>query len=314
MVRLWIAAWLAGCSAFAAEPQYEVSGRFTPAEPAAVSLFDTSSPFNVSTLANEGRFTFKKIQAGSYTIAVFMPSRGEARQTIEVGPSTSDSEHRVVLALNFRDRDFAAQDTLRERHSVPANQLAVPEKAAREYGEAQKDLARRDADAAVKRLERAVEIAPEFSAAWNVLGTIAYQTQKYERAEECFRRSLAADPRAYEPLVNLGGVLINLKKLDEAWNYNVMAVLVRPNDALAQAQLGMVYFGTGKLDLAERHLGEAARLDPGHFSYPQLFLAEIHLRRGQRREAADDMEGFLRYHPDWPQAGKMREKIAELRK
>ena len=314
MAGFRVAAVLAVAAAWGAEPQsYEVTGRFTPAERAAVSLFDTSSPFNTRTLAIDGRFSFQKIQAGSYTIAVFMPSRGEARQTIEVGPSTADSQHRVVLALNFRDSDFVVEDAMRRRHSVPANQLKVPEKAAREYEEAQKDLARRDVDSAVKRLEHAVEIAPEFSAAWNNLGTIAYQTQKFERAEECFRKSLQADPTAYEPLVNLGGVLVTLKKLDEAWRYNVMAVLARPNDALANCQLGMVYFGTGKLDLAEKHFAEAVKLDPGHFSLPQLFLAEIHLRRGDRGAAADDLENFLRYHPDWPQAAKMRETIAGLR-
>ena len=104
----------------------------------------------------------------------------------------------------------------------------------------------------MKHLERAVAIAPQFANAWNNLGTIAYQTQKYSRAEECFREALEQDPDSYEPLVNLGGVLINLHKLDEAWSYNVNAVLARPNDALANAQLGMTYFESGAPELAEK--------------------------------------------------------------
>ena len=77
-------------------------------------------------------------------------------------------------------------------------------------------------------------------------------------------------------------MVINLNNLDEAWKYNVYAVLVRPADALANAQLGMTYFGLGKWDLAEKHLVTARQIDPAHFSHPQLFLAEIHLRRGDR--------------------------------
>ena len=144
-------------------------------------------------------------------------------------------------------------------------------------------------------------------------GTIAYQTQKYQRAEEYFREALGADPSAYEPLVNLGGVLINLHKLDDAWTCNVFAVLTRPGDALANSQLGMTYFGLGKMDLAEKYFLEARRLDPAHFSHPQLFLAEIHLRRGDRRATADDLEDFLKHHPDWPQAARMRQTISEFR-
>jgi len=168
-------------------------------------------------------------------------------------------------------------------------------------------------ESAVKRLEHAVELAPQFVDAWNNLGTIAYQSQQYERAEKCFRTALEQDPRAYEPLVNLGGVLINTHKLDEALMYNEDAVLLRPNDALANSQLGLTFFVVGNFDLAVKYLEIARRIDPAHFSHPQLVLAEIHLRRGENREAADALEDFLLHHPDFPTADKIRESIAKLR-
>jgi len=299
--------------AFAAEPQFELHGKFTPEAVGSVSLFAVASPFSTSTLSeDDGRFRFRKLAPGAYTLSIFVPGRGEVRQTVEVGPAQADPHGRVSLTLQFKESDFARAPDLR-RHSVSAAQLAVPEKARREYEAAQRDLGRHDVEAAVKRLEAAVALAPQFSPAWNNLGTIAYQTGQYPRAEECFTRALAADPAAYEPLVNLGGVLINLGKLDDAWKYNVFAVLSRPNDALANAQLGMTYFETGQTELAEKYLTEARRIDPAHFSHPQLMLAEIHLRRGDRRAAADDLEEFLKYHPDWPRAERMRESIAEWR-
>jgi tetratricopeptide (TPR) repeat protein len=311
MTRFLLPALLA-TAAFAGGTQYELSGRIAPAGSASVSLFRVASPFTVSTLAGEdGRFTFKKLEPGAYTISVFDPARGEARRTIEIGPAGADEHGRVTLDLNLRDSDFVLGDTLRRRNSVSTRQLAIPDKAIREYEDAQKDLAKHEVAAAIQRLEHAVELAPQFSVAWNNLGTIAYQTQKYERAEECFRRALEADPRSYEPLVNLGGVLLNLNKIEEAWDYNVHAVLMRPADALANSQLGMTYFGMGRLDLAEKHFEIARKSDPAHFSHPQLFLAEIHLRRGDKHAAAADLEEFLKYHPDWPQAARMRAAIEE---
>lgn len=298
--------------AFVAADLYDVSGQFTPPDRAAVSIYRVASPYTNSTLTEaDGRFSFKKLEPGAYTISIFIPSRGEARQTIEVGPASADAKGRVAVSLNLKDSDFVFADVMRRRHSVDARQLAIPEKAIKEYADAQKDLAKSDTDSALTHLNRAVEIAPQFATAWNNLGTIAYQTQHYERAEACFRRALDVDATAFEPLVNLGGVLVNLHKLDEAWKYNVAAVLARPNDALANAQLGMTYFEMGSLPLAEKHLRKAVEIDPAHFSHPQLLLTEIDLRRNDLHAAAADMQDFLKYHPDWPKAAAMREKIAE---
>src|SRR5205807_226690 len=159
----------------------------------------------------------------------------------------------------------------------------------------------------------AVDVAPQFAAAWNTLGTIAYQTRRFALAEQRFREALRQDPAAYEPLVNLGGVLVTIHKLDEALEVNVHAALTRPTDALAESQLGMTYFELGQFDAAVKHLERARRIDPAHFSHPQLFLAEIHLRRGEKHAAADVLEEFLSHHPDYPQAAKVRENIIQLR-
>jgi tetratricopeptide (TPR) repeat protein len=300
--------------AFVAVDLYDLTGQFTPPARAAVSIYRVAGPYTNSTLTeDDGRFAFKKLEPGAYTVSVFIPARGEARQTVEVGPSNADDRHRVAVTLNLKESDFVFSDVMRRRHSVSAKQLAIPEKALRDYEDAQKDLAKSDTEAAIAHLNRAVELAPQFANAWNNLGTIAYQTRNFERAEACFRRALEADETAFEPLVNLGGVLVTLHKLDEAWKYNVAAVLARPNDALANAQLGMTYFEMGSLPLAEKHLLKALEVDPAHFSHPQLFLAEIHLRRNDRKAAAADLEDFLKYHPDWPQAAAMRQKMAEWR-
>ena len=312
MLRFLLPAVLVA-AAFPADPLFELSGQLRPPSRASVSLFATRTPFTAATVADAGgRFTFKNLQPDDYTVAVFIPGRGEARRTVEVGPAAADSHRRVPLTLDLKDSDFESADLV-PRHSVSARQLATPNAALRQYQQAQKDLERHDPAAAAKRLEAAIEIDPQFAVAWNELGTIAYQTRKFDRAEECFRQALVLDPRAFDPLVNLGGVLVTVHKLDEAADYNLRAVLARPNDALANSQLGQTYCGLARLDLAEKYLERARQIDPAHFSHPQLLLAEIHLRRGERREAAAVIEEFLKYHPDWPQAAKMRQTIPELR-
>jgi tetratricopeptide (TPR) repeat protein len=275
-----------------------------------VTLHAVESPYATSTLAGpDGEFRFRNVEPGAYTISVFVPRRGETRKTISVGPGTADSRGRVMVRIDTQgetlNRDAA--------NTVSARDLKIPDRARREYEDAGRRIARKDFDGAASALLRAVDIEPRFAAAWNHLGTIAYQTQRYTDAESYFRKGIEADPEAYEPVVNLGGVLINLGNLDEAWKYNVEAVLRRPNDALAQSQLGMTYLGLNRLELAEKHLLIARKLDPGHFSHPQLHLAEVFLRRKDFRKAADELEDFLRYHPDSPAAAKMREAIGKWR-
>jgi Tfp pilus assembly protein PilF len=311
VLRFWLLILVA--AAAPSQVLYEVSGRIRPEGHASVTLFGVIQPFTTSTFTDQsGRFTFKKLPAASYTLAVFQPGRGEARQTIEVGPSLADARHRIILTVNLKDADFDP-DAERRRHSVSVPELKIPGSALRDYLDAHRDLEKRDVEAAEKHLEHAVEVAPRFANAWNTLGTIAYQTRRFPLAEERFRQALKQDPTAYEPLVNLGGVLVTLHRLDEALEVNVHATLTRPGDALANSQLGMTYFELGQFDSAVKYLERARQIDPGHFSHPQLFLAEIHLRRGQKREAASVLEDFLQHHPDYPQAEVMRRNIVELR-
>ena len=313
-MRLLVAIFLLASVSRGGDAIYQLSGQVLPEAPASLTLFGATTPFHAFTLSDDsGRFTFRHLEPGTYTLAVYVPGRGEARRTVEIGPGTADLHSRVVARLDLKDSEFVYADIVRQEHAVSAVELTIPDKAQRDYQDARKFLGRRDSVSAIERLERAVALAPQFSAAWNELGTINYQTQHFERAEECFRRALSADPRAYEPLVNLGGVLATLHQFDEAWKYNGMAVLERPGDALANSQMGMTYFGLGDFDHAVKYLEKARAIDPSHFSHPQLMLAEIHLRRGERAEAAAVLEDFLRHHPDWPQAEAIRQNIARLR-
>jgi tetratricopeptide (TPR) repeat protein len=292
---------------------YELLGRTAPPMGARVSLYGTSAPFSATTLAGfDGHFRFKKLRPGLYVLSIFSRRRGEARRTVEVGPALADSKGRVSITLELKDTDFVFASTM-NRHLISAKQLSVPGAALRQFDEAEKELARNNSNTATEHLERAVELAPQFAAAWNALGVIAYQTNKYGRAEECFREAVAADPGLFEPLVNLGGVSLTLHKFDAAMDYNLKAVLLRPNDALANAQMGMTYYSVGQLELALKYLEQARRIDPANMTFPQLLLFQIHSRRGERNAAAADLEDFLKHHPGWAQAAKMRETIAGLR-
>lgn len=294
---------LLGIGMLACAADFQLIGRIEPEQSMIVFLQGATAPFNATTEADvDGHFRFRKLLAGTYVVMA-----GGIQRTVEVGPGFADSKRRVTVVINLTG------DNIEQRSRVSVRELAVPLSAWHEYEEAEKALGRRDVAEAVKCLRRAVELAPRFSAAWNHLGTIAYQTGQYAEAESDFRKGLEADPDAYAPLVNLGGVLINLGEWDEALDCNRRAVLKKPQDALANSQLGVTYFYEGRLDLAEKYLMEAKQIDPSHFSHPQLILAEIHLRRNEPGDAVRELEDLLRLHPDLPEAAKIKAEIVRLR-
>ena len=302
---VWIGVLVATTCAQTAD--FELIGHVQPEQPLPVYLQGATTPFNATTEADlNGRFHFWMLLAGAYVVMV-----GGLQRTVEVDPSLADSKGRVRVTFDLRYA--GAEPGFEHRASVSVRELSIPKEARREYEDVQKALGRRDVSAAVAHLKRAVDIAPQFSAAWNHLGTIAYQTRQYVEAEADFRKGLEADPAAYAPLVNLGGVLINLAKWDEALDYNRRAVLASPTDALANSQLGTVYFYTGELDSAEKYLTTAKEIDPAHFSHPQMLLGEIHLRRNEPDAAAQELQDLLERHPDLPNASKIKEDVARLR-
>lgn len=307
MLTLWLAA--------AGERPLELRGVIEPAPGMVpVTLRGADTPYYAETRTDgRGRFRFRGLAPGTYTVAVYVEGAGELRQTVVVSSRLADSRGRVEVVLAAPASPSAAVKSLEERYTVAASQLAVPPRAVEEYRRAERRLNRRDVEGARKHLLRAVEIAPQFVAAWNYLGTIAYQSGDYESAEKFFRTALEHEPGSFTPVVNLGGTLLSLKRFQEALQYNRHAVAERPDDALANSQLGQNYYFLGDFERALKYLEEAKRLDPSHFSQPQLVLADIHLRRGDRTRAIAELEDFLARHPDSRNAETARRWLEQIR-
>jgi tetratricopeptide (TPR) repeat protein len=303
---------LVGSLAAAKKKGFELSGKIEPPPgPAVVVLSSTTTPFRARTPADSsGEFRFKKLDPGPYKIWVFSPGAGEVEQTVAVGPSTANKGRRVEVTVPFTSPEIAG---LAPHNKVSVRELAIPNQAKLDFLEARRLLAKKDAEGAIGRLQHAVEIAPRFAAAWNELGTVAYLSKRYADAEGFFRKALDNDPGSFEAIVNLGGVLLNLGRPQEALKYNTFALGERPKDALANAQMGLNYFLLGDYDSAIPLLKDAKLRDAAHFSYPQLYLADIYTRRGDTQAAIAEFEDFLLRHPDAEEVPKVKEQLARLR-
>jgi Flp pilus assembly protein TadD len=279
-----------------------------------VGLVGVSFPFRERTWADHrGRFRFKDVPAGSYTLAIYIPGVGEMLQTVEITESFADARGRVVKKFSYDRETLQERTRVVNTGVVSVRELSISRKARGEFRKAQDRLRDRKVDEAIALLKRAVELAPQFMEAMNNLGTIYFQKGEFDVAEDYFRQALAIEPEAFEPMVNLGGVLLTTGSAHEAIEFNQRAQELRPLDALANAQLGLCYFRLGEFGKALEHLQMTRDLDPAHFSNPQLTMARIYLRRSQREAALRELEEFLEQHPDSGESENVRATIEEIR-
>jgi Tfp pilus assembly protein PilF len=299
-------------TSFAADAKLELRGRISGAETGRwfqVTVFSVESPYKDSEpVSSDGEFRFRSLTPGNYTVAVTGKDSSEIRRTVVVSAALADREGVIRTTIPYT----STQASNNGSGIVSVQQLALPKKASAWYADAQKRLADHDAAGATRDLMQAVELAPEYSAAWNALGVISFQSGDDLEAERFFRRAMQSDPGSFEASVNLGGVLLKKGWNGEALIYNQIAAQSRPQDALANAQLGMTYFQHGDFEQAERYLIAAKKLDPAHFTQPQLFLAEIFIRRGDRAGAARELEELLLLRPDSPTAETIRRELRKL--
>jgi tetratricopeptide (TPR) repeat protein len=295
---------------------FELVGTLVPGEPGmfrtagpTITLHGVGTSFTTQAAANrKGGFKLKHLPTGMYTLVAFLPQVRILRRTVDIGPTFADARGKIYLTIRF-DRP----PPNRMRHTVSASQLAIPESTLSDYRKAQDYLAKGDSERGMASLKKIVEAAPQFASAWTSMGNIASQSGQFEEAEIYYKESLNHNPGSYRTLLSLGGALISQKKVRESLQVFVRAVKLRPEDPEGQARLGLNYLMLEELDKAKEHLEEAKKIEPGHFSCPQLFLAQIHARRGDVASSIAELEEFLKLHPDLEMVPSVRETIKQLR-
>ena len=258
-----------------------------------------------------GKFHFRNLEPGSYTLVTEVNKRAEQRMTVEISPAKADEKGRIVKIIILNPKSF--HSIRKKPQLVSWRELSIPPKANNEYAEANKALLEGQIENGIHHLERAIRLAPQFISALNRLGTVYYFKKDYSKAEEAFRRALTADPKAFDPLVNLGETLLSEGKPEEALSYNLKAIEARSFDALPNALLGLNYVALHEDDQAVGYLIRTKELDPIHYSQPQLVLAGIYQRKSQSESALRELEEFVRLHPDSSETQRVRQQMAQIK-
>jgi tetratricopeptide (TPR) repeat protein len=146
-------------------------------------------------------------------------------------------------------------------------------------------LQRGDSPAAAEEFRRARDLNPQLPSVNTFLGKSLSQMQRSDEAAECFRRELALNPNDHEANLLLGMHLHKAEqKYDEALAHYERALRVRPGDANARFQIGLVYLQTGRTEEALAMIVGVVN-DVPDFLEGHATLARLYYRVGRREEA-----------------------------
>ena len=274
---------------------------------------------NTATTDQDGVFRFNGLPPGTYTVVVEGGKDFEnARETVTIEPIGSAKVSQLNIILRPR---------------VDPNNPAfagVPKPALEAYQKAAAAAQKGDKAAAIQFLTQAVAAAPDFTLALSDLGT-AYEKQfQWSKAAETFASLVKLKPTDAIAQQSLGIALYNVgadlyakKQYEEAEKtFNGCETALRevlklkgPDNYVPHYYLGLMLIKFKAYDEAQKELELAIRSSGGeNVAQAHKVLGGVYMSTKKNKEAADELEKYLKLEPKAADAEKIKQTISELRK
>lgn len=117
-------------------------------------------------------------------------------------------------------------------------------------------------DAAQELYERLIKLDARNANAWHYLGVLLHAREQSDDGLKRIRRSIELDPKVPDWHSNLGNVLLDLGRLEEAADAYAQAIALAPNNAAVLNNLGALRRAQDRFDEAESLYFKALELDP----------------------------------------------------
>jgi tetratricopeptide (TPR) repeat protein len=256
-------------------------------------LNDADSVIQRTKTDGSGLFVFRRLSNGIFQVRVQAYGTSYISQTKRVQLERTRAFEQVDFVLV--SKQIASTTTIAGAVFVQE----VPEQARKEYerGAAllQKTEQRKEG---LELLTKAIEIFPLYFDALELLGREYVKQQEYEPAIPLLTKAIEVNRRAYPSLYALSVAQYNLKQLPQAVESMRRAIVLDQRSINANLWLGMLLRQTGKLDEAETHLRQADKLAESKSPEAHWQLGLLFNQLKRYKEAADELELFLKTQPE----------------
>ena len=156
-------------------------------------------------------------------------------------------------------------------------------------------------DAAIKNLNKAIELNPELAEAYNNRGNAYTQNGKYDLAIEDYDKAIKLNPTFAHAYSNRGNTYGEKGNFTQSIKDLTKAIRLNPSDAAFHFNLGNTYQESGQIDQAITSYTEAIQLKfdraGAHYS-----RGNAHLSKGDYRRAIEDYITETQLNPNFTNA------------
>jgi tetratricopeptide (TPR) repeat protein len=262
-----------------------------------------------------GRYIFSRLSPGNYQVRVLTSGTNfisqQARVELIVVAAVAGSGRayeEVSFTLKTPDEDKSPK----KGGGGTVFSQNVPVEAQKLYEGALEKLSLGGVDEGILGLKQAIDSFPNYYLALERLGMEYIKQNQHTQAQETLNKALKVNPKGHMSLHSLGVAQYNLKNIPGAIESLKSAVALSPTSVNSQFWLGIVLFRSGKTSEAEAPLKRAYELGGKQVPDVHMYLAQIYSNTKRYKEAADELELFLK-ETDAKDSEKIKGLIQQLR-
>jgi hypothetical protein len=256
----------------------------------------------------DGMFRFNGLRPGSYEVVVDGGKDYEnTREPVTIDPVGGG---RIIqISIPLKPKIDAANPAFA---GVPKSSMDLYQKG---MAAAQKG-SEKDTKDAVDFLSKAVAAYPNFPQALSDLGNQYVKLFQWDKATEAFEALVKLKPSDPVAHLDLGIALYNVggEKLPLADAQFREAIKLNSPGPSAHYYLGMTLVKTKRYPEAQTELVLAIKNGGDNIVLAHKYLGGLYLSAHKNKEAADELEKYLKLAPTAKDADKIKQTIAELRK
>lgn len=199
---------------------------------------------------------------------------------------------------------------------LSATSLAAPKKAQASYFKAMEELRKgpsANTDEAVAELDKAIDVYPDYAAAWTALGQVKLQMGDTAGAKTALETSIASDPKYVGPYAPLTWITVHEQDWARTVELANVALSADPTNIQVRWFRAVAKFELRELDDAVAALNDIGNDEAAERQFPQShhLLGMIYASRGEIKEAAGEYQRFLELAPAAPVAAEVGQQLEE---
>lgn len=264
---------------------------------------------------SSGRFSFTVTRQGNYIIKVLAGGTNysdhtEAVEIVNITRSSSDNVYLDVYLKLDKRKINAGIIGITEAVFVQE----VPDEARRLYNSGIKAVGNND-KTGFEKIEEALKIFPNYYDALNSLGREYVERKEYQRSFPYLIRSIEVNQRSYSSFYALGYAAYQLNQLPEALEAARAATIIQPNSINAQLLYGTVLRLNKDYEKAEKTLLQVKNFSKENpVAEVHWQLALVYNKLNRNKEAADELETYLKIRPEASNKKEIKDLIVKLKK